>query len=166
MGILARLLNYVPRNERHGLDLGSSQRWELSTVTDASRFLRALSSLIPAGCNLYVEGTNDGSVATWLRARPAPSTTRVAIGTIWPRPNTHHMLATQENLDNLAAFLEANGIHYPWSHVHVYREDSMLVSWHDAFDNPIYVAGSVEEPQVAAFCRMTDCEYSQVERAS
>jgi hypothetical protein len=166
MGFLAKLLNYVPRHERGGLVLDSAGTWELSGVTDAPGFLRALHRLIPTNCNLYVEGTNETAVADWLASRPASSPVQVAVATIWPKPDIHHMPATEKNLSDLAAFLESSEIHYPWSHCQVYGADSIVVSWHDSQDSPIYVAGIVEESAVAAFCNETNCKYAQVERAS
>lgn len=91
---------------------------------------------------------------------------RIAVGTIWPRPDVHHTPATEENLNEFTAFLESGGIQYSWLRVHVHGRDLMLLSWYDTFDHPIYVAGSVDESAVAEFCQHTNCEYTQVERAS
>lgn len=166
MGLLARIFCYVPRAERDGIQMDYSNAWEVTPATDASEFLRHLKLLVSDGCNLYVEGTIDRRVAAWLLERSASHQTPVAIGTIWPRPDRHHVPATSRNLDDLAGFLDSEGISYPWIHVHAYCGRRVVLAWHDAFDQPIYVSSEIDTERVDQFARGIGCTYDRIEDAS
>lgn len=161
MGLLAWLFNYVPRTERDGISLEMAGVWEISPVKDAATFFRSLPDLLPPACNLYVEGTYDPTLAEWLAARAAAQTSRVAVGTIWPRPDRHHIPATEQNLLDLARFLDSKALAYPCSHIHVYCGGTMIVQWHDPFDEPLYVAAAVNETNVKQFCKNAGCTYTR-----
>ena len=140
--------------------------WEVSPVKDAATFLRCLPTLLPDGCNLYIEGTYDRRLETWLAGHTAESQSTVAVATIWPKPDVHHTPATHRNLTALAQFLEAEGLRYPWSHCRAYRGEQVILEWHDAFDNPIYVSDEVDEAKIAELSDAAGCTYNRSKHAS
>jgi hypothetical protein len=153
MGIFARLLNAVPKSERDGIRLHETEPWKVSPTTDVGRFVRALAPLVPEGSIAYFEGTGEPHVAEYLRGVSIPAPVRVAIGTIWPRPDCYHVPLTVKTMDDLAAFLERRPAGYFCSHCHVYRDGSVLLQWYDAFtnDDAMYISRAIAGEVVDRF---------------
>ena len=167
MGILSRLFGGVPKDERDGLRLTEPEVWEIHAVSDPSLFLRSLPILVPEpGAVLYVEGTTDGSIREFLRGRESAARVKVAYGTIWPRPDVHHILMTTNNLECLAALVESESLGYLCNHLHVYRDDQMLLQWYDAWFDPIFISTTVPEELVARFAGALKLPYSKTPYAS
>ena len=91
MTLLSRILGYVPKHEQGGIRLEESNPWHIAPIKDPSTFLRHLLSLVPTHSILYLEGTTERNVNEFLMARVHPSPLKVAVGTMWPRPDVHHM---------------------------------------------------------------------------
>lgn len=152
MGFFARLFGGVPKEEWTGIRLADSEPWCVSATKDVERFVRALPSLVPAGSIVYFEDSAEPHVKRYLEQIAVPSQTRLAIGTIWPRPDCYHVPLTAETMEALAAFLEETPAGFFCAHCHVYRDDVMLLEWHDAFmDVPMYVSRTIDHETVAAF---------------
>jgi len=94
---------------------------------------------------LYCEGTTDRTVQRWLKRHalePAPA--KVAAGTLLPTPDYYHVPLQPDLMHELAAIVDAEAIALPCLHVHVYREQRVLLEWHDAFlDNPVLLSRSL-----------------------
>lgn len=152
MGFLARLFGGVPRDEWAGIRLTDPEPWCVGATKDVERFVRALPSLVPADSIVYFEDTAEPHVKRYLESVSIPSQARVAIGTIWPRPDCYHVPLTPETMEALAAFLDETPAGYFCSHCHVYRGDVVLLQWHDAFTNvPMYISRTIDREAVAAF---------------
>jgi hypothetical protein len=161
MGFLARLFGAVPREEQDGIRLTEAEPWLLRPTKDVARFLRALPSLVPENSIAYVEGTGEAHVAKCLQRVSIQPQVRVAIGTIWPKPDSYHLPLTEGNVEALAVFLEENPAGCFCDHFHVYRDGEVLLEWHDAFsDDPIYVSRSVGEHAIARFTEALGSSYS------
>ena len=57
MGLLARLLGAVSKEERDGIRLSETDPWCVGPATEVTVFLRALPQLVPEGSIVYFEGT-------------------------------------------------------------------------------------------------------------
>ena len=154
MGFLARLFGAVPKEEWGGIHLTDVEPWCVGPTRDVGRFVRALPSLMPSGSVVYFEDTAEAHVARYLQSVSVPAQLRVAIGTIWPRPDGYHVPLTAETMENLAAFLEQNPAGFFCTHCHVYRDGVVLLQWHDAFINdPMYISRSIGADAVAGFAQ-------------
>ena len=154
MGFLARLFGAVPKEERDGIRLSDQEPWCVSPTKDVPRFLRALPLLMPSGSVAYFEDTAEPHVARYLRSVSVPAQARMAMGTIWPRPDCYHVPLTAGTMESLAAFLEQNPAGFFCTHCHVYRDDVVLLQWHDAFTNvPMYISRTISADAVAMFAQ-------------
>jgi hypothetical protein len=153
MGWLAKLLGATPKEELQGIRLDTSQRfWELDGRTDFSHLLRALGGLLPKGSILYFEGGSSVKpLVDFFHAHEIPEQSRVAVAILWPRPTCYHILATPENLQELAELAERHAAPELAVHFHVYRNAEVLLEWHDAFDQPMLLSGTLPSGKVRAF---------------
>lgn len=152
MGFLARLFGAVPKKEWGGLRLAETDPWCVSPTRDVERFVRALPHLMPSGSVVYFEDTAEPHVRRYLASVSVPSPVRVAVGTIWPRPDCYHVPLTAETMEALAAFLEKNPAGFFCAHCHVYHDGVVLLEWHDAFiDDPMYISRTISAGAVAGF---------------
>lgn len=154
MGFLARLFGAVPKEERRGIRLLDAEPWCVTATKDVERFVRVLPLLMPSGSVVYFEDTAEPHVRSYLQSVSVPPQVRVARGTIWPRPDCYHVPVTAETMDAMAAFLEKNPAGFFSAHCHVYRDDVVLLEWHDAFSNvPMYVSRTIGADAVARFAQ-------------
>lgn len=151
----------VPKEEQGGIRLDEPEPWAVSPTTDVVRFLRALPSLVPDGSILYLEGTGEPHVAEYLERVAGPAQTRVAIGTIWPRPDCYHVPLTPTTTERFAQFLEQRPAGYVCTHCHVYLDGLVLLQWHDAFmTDPMYLSRSIGDKKVAEFAARLASSFS------
>ena len=154
MGFLARLLNAVPKEEREGIRLVDTEPWCVSPTRDVERFVRALVPLLPPGSVVYFEGTAEPHVRRYLERASVPAQARVAMGTIWPRPDCYHVPLTPATMESIAAFLQENPAGFFSAHCHVYRDGVVLLEWYDAFINdPMYISRTISAGAVATFAQ-------------
>jgi hypothetical protein len=167
MGILSRLLGGVPKGEWDGLRLTAAEVWEVDAISDPCLFLRSLPLLVPEpGAVLYLEGAAGGLMREFLRGRESAVRVKIAYGTIWPRPEVHHIPMLTNNLESLAALIAGESRAHPCNHLHVYRDDQMLLQWYDAWFDPILISTAVPEQFVARFAAALARPYSKIRYAS
>jgi hypothetical protein len=102
----------------------------------------------------------------FLRGREWAVRVKIAYGTIWPRPDVHHIPMTTNNRESLAALIDSESLAHPCNHLHVYRDDQMLLQWHDAWFDPILISTGVPEQLVAQFAAALERAYSKIRNAS
>lgn len=159
---LTRFLAWVaPARGRHmtrsratlPVPVHASGHWQVIGVRDSTEFFRALDSLVPEATTLVLEGS---SVAKDVRAALRPHLeaeyTIVPAGKGWP--DWRHALRlrySRELLTLLAALSERHAEPELCDHLHIFRLAEPLLSWHDAFDDPILVSDSVPELRARLF---------------
>ncbi len=155
MGLLAKLFGAVPRSEMDGIRLDMARLfWEISGETDFPSLFAALADLLPEGCVLYFErGSPSGDLEEFLQRHRIPERAHIAYGTIWPRPSTFHVPASAELLTRLADLTRS--IAYPELaiHFHAYTDQAVLLEWHDAFTQPMFISGELPEYRVRVFAQ-------------
>jgi len=161
MSLLAKICGAVPVEARDGIRLVSGAPWEVSAIRDLPQFLRALSALLPSGTILYLECVSAQDVIEFLAIKSAKNTSKVALGTIWPRPNFFHLELTQTNMMELAELCERHATFEVCIHLHAYKDGRVVLEWHDAFTQPLLLAGDIPENRVAEFCRLLNCQYQR-----
>jgi hypothetical protein len=108
----------------------------------------------------YFEGTAEPHVADYLRRNSIQPSVRVAVGTIWPKPDFYHLPVTPETMQRLAEFLERTPTGYFCSHCHVYCDGLVLLQSHDAFRDPIYISRTIGRDTVERFARALGCSFT------
>lgn len=168
MGLLRRLIGATQKEELKGIRLDVNHPfWELEGETDFPSLLRALIGFLPDGCTLYIEGGSPkGELRQFIEARQLQERVHVAVGTIWPRPKYYHILATTENLSELAEIVEHCAEPELAVHFHVYFEDKIILEWHDAFTQPMLLAGTLEEGKVKALSKELNMEITKWKNSS
>ncbi len=81
------------------------------------------------------------------------------------RPKIFYMPITKENLQGLAALSERYAEPEVSSHLRVYSNGKILLSWHDLPSDPFYVANEIDEAVLKKFCSILGCEYVMDEEA-
>jgi hypothetical protein len=161
--LLPRLLDTVPADELDGVILDTSvPYWEITCPRKGllPEFLESLESLLPDESILYLEGGYlSKKDETLLNRMSVPEQAHIAVGTIWPRPKIFHVPATAENLGELAQLAQHRALPEIAIHIHVYKDDEVLLQWHDAFDSPIYLAREIPDEKVKEFCQGLNVEY-------
>ena len=44
-------------------------------------------------------------------------------------------------------------------HIHIYKNDEVLLEWFDAFSKPLYISQKISEASIKDFCSKLGCEY-------
>ncbi len=127
-------------------------------------FLRAAVRIIPENSVLYLEGGSpDDEIRSFLEKRKLPFTTKVAKGTIWPRPKIFHVPFTTENVNDFAEIMERHATPEGSIHLHIYKDNKIILQWYDAFfDDPMYISEDAAEEQIKQFCESLSVEYKQL----
>lgn len=167
MSLLAKIFGAVPKEERAGISMGDARGWEVSGIGGKRfpDFLCALPLVLPDGSILYLEGTSHSAheVLAFLESHAASETSKVALGTIWPRPRFFHIPVTPAVMQELARLVE----HHPTPeiaiHIHAYRRTRVLLEWHDAFFDPLGISRDIRADRVAEFCQRLGAKYERVE---
>ena len=152
LGWLGKLLGFVPREEMEGIRLDTVEPyWEVDGPGTFDELLWALVDWVPEDAVLYLEGGSpDAEIAGFLAEHSVPEVSHVALGTIWPRPQVFHVPATPGALTELASIMGHHADAELAVHCHVYRDDAVLLEWHDAFCQPMLVSGVIPEERVKA----------------
>jgi hypothetical protein len=161
MNFITKILNVVPRIEREGIAMKSDEpTWKLKKVNRITSFFQALSSFVPDGSMLYLEGgTHPRKLLLFLEKVSIPEQLHIEMGTIWPRPKTFHVPATCEILYELANLSEGLVPQEVAVHIHVYHNGKVILQWYDAFMDNLYISKNIPEDKVASFCNIISSQY-------
>jgi hypothetical protein len=145
-----RLLGSIRGTEGEGIWLDiSKSHWEMDGPETFSDLFKALQDWLPEGAILYFEGGYpDAEISNFLNTQSIPEQARVAKGTIWPNPRTFHIPATKSVLVELALIMDHHAEPELAVHFHVYRDNTVLIEWHDAFAQPMLLSGLISEEQI------------------
>jgi hypothetical protein len=163
MGLLARLFGVVPCAEMKGIHLDTTRPfWEVSGKADFPSLLAALSELLPQECVFYFEGGSpSGELSQYLREHSVPERAHIAYGTIWPKPSIFHLPVTAATISRLADLMRSRAHPELAIHFHAYRDQAVLLEWHDAFTQPMLLSGELPEQKVRAFAERLRMSYKQ-----
>ena len=149
---VARLVNAVPSDEMKGLQL-IGEAWDVDADALApSVLLRNLTSLVGTDATLFLEGgAHPPPLRQFLQLHQVDGV-RIARGTIWPREPVFHLPATPELLHELAGLAERCAAPELCFHLHVYRDHTVLLEWHDAFTGTFRVSKTIPRDNLESFC--------------
>ena len=153
MGWLSRLFRGVPKEERKGIRLSTTEPcWEVDGPSTFAELFNALRGWVPENAILYFEDRSpDAEIDSFIATHSVPEVSHVAVATIWPRPRVFHVPATDTILTELARIMNRHAEPELAIHFHIYRRDVVLLEWHDAFSQPMLISGAVPEEKVKVF---------------
>lgn len=125
--------------------------WNVSPV-DFSEFLRHLPNLAPGNSVLCLDGVYVPEIETYLLDRPAIYENETNQGFLKMRSKIFYMPISEENLQGLASLSEGYAVPEVCSHLRVYQNDKIILSWHDLPFDPFYVANEIDEAVLRKFC--------------
>jgi hypothetical protein len=152
MSILKCMTRLRPTPRKDDIQFNETNPWVLTPTSDVCRFLRALPLLVPEPSIAYFEDTGEKVVSGYLRQLSISAPVGLARGTIWPRPDCYHVPLTSESMEAIATFLDHHPAGYFCTHLHVYRENRILLAWYDAFSKyPMWISRTIDVERVKAF---------------
>jgi len=153
MGWLRRLFKAVPKEEMEGIRLNTVEPyWEVDGPNTFEEMFNALKGWAPEDAILYFEGGSpDEEIGNFIATHSVTEVSHVAMGAIWPRPKVFHIPATETILTELARIMKQHAEPELAIHFHVYRNEIVLLEWHDAFSQPMLMNGTIPEEKVKVF---------------
>ncbi len=145
------------------IQFGKKPGWKVTCTEDFPLFLRAILDMAPCGSVLYLEsgGLPPNDVKTYLEARSAQGTFKIPGGTLLPTPKVFHMPLTRDNVDGLADLMHQYPTPIGSVHIHVYKDDTVLLVSYDAFLDPFWIAGTIPEEKVKRLCQALGTDYEE-----
>jgi len=132
--------------------------WEV-TPPDLSRFFEELHAFVPSGSVLCLEEVSALDVERYLTARPGPWKNETNQGFLKTRPKVFFMPVTAENLRGIASLSSEHAEPEVCSHLRVYHDETIILSWHDLPTDPFYVTSAIDEATLRSFCHALGCKY-------
>lgn len=165
MGWLGRLFGVVPKEEMEGIRLSTAgSYWEVDGPKTFEEMFNALKSWVPEDAVLYFEdGSPDAEIDNFIATYSVPEISHVAMGTIWPRPKVFHVQATETILTELARIMKHHAEPELAIHFHIYRNDSVLLEWHDAFSQAMLMSAAIPEEKVKDFANKIGKNFRKIE---
>jgi biopolymer transport protein ExbB/TolQ len=148
-------LGVVSPEERKGISLSREDALQLPAPRDLALLIRAFDVMAPSSI-LYLEGGDDPpepDLRQFLTANRIVNPVQVARHTIWPRQAVNHLLLTAETIQYLARFAETVAGPELCLHLAVYRDGQVLVSAHDAPNDPVLISHQLPEELIDRFAR-------------
>ena len=152
----------LTEQEMAGIQLDMRNCWEVTEIrgVQAAKYFLALLDIMPADSVFCVETSNlVEEVREFLEANKMPNTTRVLLGSIWPKPDVFHIPFSEQNMRQMAEFAVNFAIPEICDHIHIYKNDEVLLEWFDVFSKPLYISKKFSEDSINDFCSKVGCEY-------
>jgi hypothetical protein len=165
MGWLSRLFGAVSKEEMEGIRLSTAGTyWEVDGPKTFEEIFNALKGWVPEDAVLYFEdGSPDAEIDNFIATYSVPEVSHVAMGTIWPRQRVFHVQTTETILNELARIMKHHAEPELAIHFHIYRNDSILLEWHDAFSQPMLMSGDIPEEKVKVFANKIGKNFRKIE---
>ena len=96
----------------------------------------------------------DPEVEQSLREHVVPAALAIRPGISWPHSQMLHVRVTEDALLALGDLIMGLPAPQVCIHMYAYAGGAILLEWTDAFDDPIFIAGTVSEATIAKFCDM------------
>src|SRR5262245_23241026 len=140
--------------ELQGIRLAAEDALELPAPRSLASLVRAAAAM-PVDSILYLEGgLHPPDIREFLNGRQTlKATIQVARHTIWPKPSVHHLSIDADTIEQLAKFAETVAGPELLMHLVVYRDMHVLVSAHDAPNDPVLVNKNLPAEVIELFAR-------------
>jgi hypothetical protein len=136
-----------------GIDLDTPFQWVIEDLKQPGAFFENLPRLLPPDSILYVEGTTIApELAAFYSSHRADNPVDVIRDTIAPVPDIYHFRFSPDVCASLRQFAERHPVAGMFDHIKAYRGESLLFTFHDAFDGWLCISEHVPENFVVEFC--------------
>ena len=137
--------------------------WEVDGPKTFEELFNALKGWVLEDAVLYCEGGSpDAEIDSFIAMHSVPAVSHVARGTIWPPPKVFHLPATATILTKLAGIMKRHAEPELAVHFHIYRNDSVLLEWHDAFSQPMLMSGVISEDKIKGLADKIGKNYRKI----
>jgi hypothetical protein len=127
----------------------------------AHEFFAVLPEILPLPVNLCFEGVGiSPDVQQLLAAHAISASFEIPRGTIWPKSDIFHVVATEQFLVDLTAVARRHAEPEICDHFFAYTNGRGLMQWYDAFDLSLLIAETVPEARLQIFCRKLSARYA------
>src|SRR5258708_2549810 len=136
-----------------GAKIDHTRAWVVSAPPRPIPFASAFRVLLSVQGVIALEGTSiHPEVKQTLQPHVIVQALEIRPGTLYPTPEWLHLRATADALSTLNELVNSRAGPEICNHLYAYEDGTLLLEWHDAFDDPIHVAGTVTPAVIAAFC--------------
>ncbi len=142
----------------------AASNWELECPKqDMKAFLVELEYLIPEGSVLYLEGSSvlPKNLKTFLEENTLRDKPKIPKGTLWPKPIYFHIPIANTKIKELANLTKNLPTFQVAVHIHIYKNDKLLIQWYDAFSDPIFISLDLPEDKIKTFCNKLNINYKK-----
>lgn len=154
-----------------GLELSGDWAWQLQGSADPLECILRLPGLLGPDAVLCIEAVGVAKeVQEFFAAHSVKDPVKIAHDTIWPQSSVWQIPLTSATVEQFAAIYRTRADGLPdtaylevGDHLKAYRENVLLLHWHDAFldGTSILVSQSISEESVRTFCSGLQREYSK-----
>lgn len=136
-----------------GARIDHSRAWVVSAPPRPIRFASAFRVLLSEQGVVALEGTSiHPKVKQTLQAHVIAPALEIRPGTLYPTPEWLHIRATSDALSTLKELVNTCAGPEICNNLYAYEDGTLLLEWHDAFNDPIYVIGTAAPTVIAALC--------------
>src|SRR5258706_9047404 len=137
-----------------GIDLDTPFHWVVEGLKKPVSFFEHLSELLPPDSILYVEGTSIApEVAAFYSSHRAGNAADVVRDTIAPTPDIYHFAFSPDVVVGLRQFAASRPVAEMFDHIKGYRGETLLFTFHDAFNDWLRISKHVPQASVSRFCQ-------------
>jgi hypothetical protein len=128
--------------------------WQVSGVSDASAFFRAIPALVPQATHMFLEGTPARGIVAIISADLDAIPYCAPVWTLWswPRNGRFAVRTSPPMFARLGDAAEHHAQPEVCDHLHFYRNEEPLVQWFDAFHDPLWISKAIPRERVQMFC--------------
>ena len=148
-----------------GISLNPSRAWHVRgkrKTFDPSRIVLELFNIMPTNTTICFEGGCHSKEIKGFLSENNVTERAIRSGTIWPKQKIIHVTFSFEICGKLGNILDRHAAPELCEHMYVYKDNNVLVEWHDFGDRNIYLSSDIDEEQVITFCEATDCQYERL----
>jgi hypothetical protein len=160
---LYKALSVTAPEELSGLRL-EGDAWEIDGRNlPPAEFFGALPILLTGEEVLVLQGDEQPpALLAWLEARRIEPRSKLAFGTIWPRPRVIHCAIPAKDYAALVLLTKACAEPEIATHVQLYRPGTVVLEWWDAFSSPMFISKQLPEPAVRGFSERIGRPYTEL----
>lgn len=141
--------------------LNTPFHWAVNNINSPILFFENLSFLMDSNSVLYFEGTTIApEIATFYMRFQVANPALVSSEIIYPKPEIYHIKYSAGVIAEICSFFTRYPKHALFNHIKGYKSDSLIFTFHDAFEGCLRISGNLSEATVMSFCHALKVSYS------
>jgi hypothetical protein len=151
---LVEQLRSMAAGRGDGIDIDTPFHWVVEGLKQPSPFFKHLPELLPTDSILYVEGAGIAAdVAKYYTTNRAHTAVEVVRDSIFPVPDIYHFRFSPDISRRLQQFAESRSVPEMFDHLKAYKGESLLFTFHDAFDGWLRISEHLPDEKIERFCK-------------